>query len=287
MDVDVAVPEEVPPPKPSHGRAGRNLPAAIGVGAALGALVLLTLFLYKPLFIAVVVVAIGIGVWELAQSLRAADLHAPVVPLLAGTVGMIVAAYRRGPEDLVVALLLTVLALVVWRLAEGGPGYLPDVAAGMFVAVYVPFLAGFAALLTAPSDGPRRAAIFVATTVCSDIGGYAAGVFFGKHLMAPSVSPKKTWEGFAGSAITCTVCGIVLVTTLLHGAWWQGACLGLALVCSAVLGDLAQSAIKRDIGIKDMGTLLPGHGGIMERLDSLLPSAPVAYLLLATFVHAH
>jgi phosphatidate cytidylyltransferase len=268
---------------PTHGRAGRNLPVAIAVGVGLGALVLLTLFLYKPAFVAVVVVAIAIGVWELTRSLRAADVHAPVIPLLAGTVGMIVMAYRRGPEDLVVALLLTVLALFVWRLAHGGPGYLPDVAAGAFVAVYVPFLASFAALLTAPSDGSRRATIFVATTVSSDIGGYAAGVLFGKHPMAPTISPKKTWEGFAGSALTCSVVGLVLVMTLLHGAWWQGVCLGLALVCTAVLGDLGQSAIKRDLGIKDMGALLPGHGGIMERLDSLLPSAPVAYLLLATF----
>jgi phosphatidate cytidylyltransferase len=281
MGVDVAVPET---PPPTHGRAGRDLSAAIVVGVGLAALVLLTLFLYKVLFVAVIVAAISIGVWELSRSLRVADLHVPVLPLLAGTVGMIVMAYRRGPEDLVVALLLTVLALVVWRLAEGGPGYLRDVAAGVFVAVYVPFLAGFAALMTAPPDGPRRVTIFIATTACSDIGGYATGVFFGRHLMAPSISPKKTWEGFAGSATACTVGGIVMVTTMLHGVWWQGACLGLALVCSAVVGDLAQSAIKRDLGIKDMGTLLPGHGGIMERLDSLLPSAPVAYLLLATFV---
>ncbi len=271
-------------PPAVHGRAGRNLPAAIGVGAGLGALVLLSLFLYKPVFIGVVVVAICIGVWELSRSLRTADVHVPVVPLLAGTVGMIVMAYHGGAEDLTVALLLTVLALFVWRLAEGGPGYLRDVAASVFVALYVPFLAGFAALMTAPHDGPRRATIFVATTVCSDIGGYAAGVFFGKHPMAPTISPKKTWEGFAGSAVACTAVGIILVTTMLSGAWWQGACLGLALVCSAVLGDLGQSAIKRDLGIKDMGTLLPGHGGIMERLDSLLPSAPVAYLLLAAFI---
>ncbi|MFL6240888.1 MAG: phosphatidate cytidylyltransferase [Actinomycetes bacterium] len=280
MSVDTAVPETERTP----GRAGRNLPAAIGVGVGLAALVLLSLFFYKPAFIAVEVIAIAIGVWELSRSLGVKDLHVSLIPLLAGTVGMIVLAYQRGPEDLVVALLLTVLALVVWRLADGGPGYLPDVAVGAFVAVYVPFLAGFAALMTAPSDGARRTTIFIATTACSDIGGYAAGVLFGKHPMAPSISPKKTWEGFAGSAVACTVVGIVLVTTLLHGAWWQGACLGLALVCSAVLGDLTQSAIKRDLGIKDMGTLLPGHGGIMERLDSLLPSAPIAYLLLVTFV---
>jgi phosphatidate cytidylyltransferase len=272
---------------PSHGRAGRNLPVAIAVGVSLGVSVLLSLFLYKPAFVVIGVLAIGLGVWELARSLRIADVRAPVIPLLAGTIGMIVMAYRRGPEDLVVGLLLTVLALFVWRLANGGPGYLRDVSAGVFIAVYAPFLAGFAALLTAPPDGARRTTIFIATVVCSDVGGYAAGVFFGRHPMAPTISPKKTWEGFAGSAVACTVGGIVLVTTLLHGAWWQGACFGLAVVCCAVLGDLGQSAIKRDLGIKDMGTLLPGHGGIMERLDSILPGAPVAYLLLATFVTAH
>ena len=255
----------------AHGRAGRNLPAAIVVGAALGALlVLLTLYADKPVFVGVVVAAIGYGVWEVARSLRVADLRVPIVPLLAGTVGMVVMAYRRGPEDLVVALLLTVLAVVVWRLADGAPGYLNDVAAGAFTAVYVPFLAGFAALLTAPPDGPRRATIFIATVVASDVGGYAAGVLFGKHPMAPTVSPKKSWEGFVGSALACMLCAGVMVPTLLHGAVWQGVVVGAAVTCSATLGDLGESMIKRDLGIKDMGTLLPGHGGIMDRLDSLL-----------------
>jgi phosphatidate cytidylyltransferase len=257
---------------------------AIAVGAGLGALALTSLYAYKPIFVGVVVVAIAIGGWEVARSLRVAGLNVPVVPLLAGTVAMEITAYRNGPEHLVVALLLTVLAILIWRLPDGAEGYLPDVSAGIFTAVYVPFLAGFAALLVAPPDGPRRATIFIATVVASDVGGYAAGVLFGKHPMAPTVSPKKSWEGFVGSALACMVCGAILTTVLLDGKIWQGIVVGLAIVCSATLGDLGESMIKRDLGIKDMGRLLPGHGGVMDRLDSLLATAPVAYLLLVTFV---
>jgi phosphatidate cytidylyltransferase len=140
-------------------------------------------------------------------------------------------------------------------------------------------------LMTVPSDGPRRVTVFIATVVCSDVGGYAAGVLFGKHPMAPSVSPKKSWEGFAGSVTACAVGAAIMFATLFSGThWWEGALFGLAVVCSATLGDLGESMIKRDIGIKDMGHLLPGHGGLMDRLDSLLPTAPVAWLLLTAFV---
>ena len=272
---------------PVHGRAGRNLPAAIGVGATLGGATLLTLYLYKPAFIVLLLATIVCGVWEVVRSLRVGGMQVPLVPLVVGTVAMELLAYRNGPDDLVGAVFATVIVVAIWRLAGGGVGYLADVSAGAFATVYVPLLAGFAALMTAPPDGPRRVTAFIATTVASDIGGYIAGVLFGRHLMAPSVSPKKSWEGFAGSALACTVCGTILVTTLLHGAVWQGVCFGLAVVCSATLGDLGQSLIKRDLGIKDMGTLLPGHGGVMERLDSLLPTAPVAYLLLVAFIPVH
>jgi phosphatidate cytidylyltransferase len=276
-----------PEAPPAHGRAGRNLPAAIGVGIALGAAVLTTLYVYKPAFLVLLIVIITYGAYELARSLRVAGIEAPVVPLLAGAVAMEITAYRRGPEELVVALLLTIVALAVWRLVDGAEGYLSDVAAGGFIAVYVPFLAGFAALLLAPEDGPERLTVAIATVVASDVGGYAAGVFAGRHPMAPSVSPKKSWEGFAGSVVACALVGGILTTTLLDADVWQGVCIGLAIVCSATVGDLGESMIKRDLGIKDMGTLLPGHGGVMDRLDSLLPSAPVAYLLLATFVPTH
>ena len=266
------------------GRAGRNLPVAIGVGLSLGALVLTTLYLFKPAFLAVVVLAILVGLWELVTSLREKNLTAPLIPIAAGAIAILLLAYTDGREAMTVAMVLTVVAVVIWRAAEGAAGMLPDIGAGLLALVYVPFLAGFCALMLAPHDGARRVTAFIATVVASDVGGYALGVLAGKHPMAPTVSPKKSWEGFAGSSIACAVCGSILFVTLLHAQWWQGVLFGLATVCTATLGDLGESMIKRDLGIKDMGKLLPGHGGLMDRLDSLLPTAPVAWLLLAAFV---
>ena len=145
----------------------------------------------------------------------------------------------------------------------------------------VALLAGFAVLLLVPDDGATRVILFIATVVGNDVGGYAAGVLFGKHPMAPTVSPKKSWEGMAGSVLACIVVATPIVTLLLDGPWWGGVAFGAALAVSATLGDLGESLIKRDLGIKDMGNLLPGHGGLMDRMDSLLPSAAVAYLLLS------
>lgn len=276
------------PVLPGHGRAGRNLPVAIGVGLALGAVITVPLFTYKPVFVGVVVAAIALGIREVVRSLRVQGLRAPVVPLLVGGVATDVAAYTGGPEALLVAALLTVLAVFAWRLPDGPAGYLADVAAGGFTAVYVAFLAGFCLLLTAPDDGPLRVTTFIATTVCSDVGGYAAGVLVGRHPMAPRVSPKKSWEGLAGSALACVVAGVVFLQVFYdNGSLLEGVAYGLAIAASATLGDLGESLLKRDLGIKDMGTLLPGHGGIMDRLDSLLPTAPVAWLLLTAFVPPH
>ncbi|HEX4700062.1 MAG TPA: phosphatidate cytidylyltransferase, partial [Actinomycetes bacterium] len=160
-----------------------------------------------------------------------------------------------------------------------------DVTASTFAALYVPFLAGFAALMLRDEDGADRVVVFIALVVLSDVGGYVAGVLFGRHPMAPTVSPKKSWEGFCGSALFCAAGGAATFPTLLDGAAaWQGALVALAVMVTATLGDLGESMIKRDLGIKDMGSLLPGHGGIMDRLDSLLPAAPVAYLLLSWLV---
>ena len=180
--------------------------------------------------------------------------------------------------------MLTVLACLAWRMVDPAEGFLRDVAASAFTATYVPFLAGFACLLAVPDDGPRRVTAFIALVVCSDTGGYVAGVLFGKHPMAPTVSPKKSWEGFCGSLLAAGAGGAVLLATLFDAAPLLGAVFGLAVVCTATLGDLGESMVKRDIGIKDMGSLLPGHGGVMDRLDSLLPTAPVAYVLLAAFL---
>ena len=272
-------------PATAPGRAGRNLPAAIAVGLSLGAAILGSV--YSPArwtFIVIVLAAILLGTSEVVRALRTLGAQPPLVPLLVGAAAMVVVGYRNGPEDLFLAFVLTVLGVLVWRLADPIEGVLRDVTAAVFTAAYVPFLAGFAALMTAPPDGPRRITAFIATVVCSDVGGYAAGVLFGKHPMAPTVSPKKSWEGFAGSLLACAVAGGIFFVTLFDVPWWQGVIYGLCVVLSATLGDLGESMIKRDIGIKDMGHLLPGHGGIMDRLDSLLPTAPIAWLLLIGFV---
>jgi phosphatidate cytidylyltransferase len=277
--------ETLPDAAPKAGRAGRNLPVAIGVGLSLGALIVVPLYSpYRWAFIGVVAVAMAVGTYEIVQALRQLGAQPPLVPLVAGGVAMVALAYQQGSESLFVALVLTVLACIVWRLADPAEGYLRDTAAATFTAVYVPFLISFAALLTIPPDGPRRVTAFIATVVCSDVGGYAAGVLFGRHPMAPSVSPKKSWEGFAGSVVACAVAGALFFHFLFHHSPALGALFGLALVATATLGDLGESMVKRDIGIKDMGNLLPGHGGLMDRLDSLLPSAPVAFLLLSLFL---
>jgi phosphatidate cytidylyltransferase len=229
-------------------------------------------------------IAVAIGVFEMVTAIGTVDTRPPLVPLLAGVLAMQAAAWFHGPDGLVGALLLTVLGVTIWRLADGAAGYLRDVAAANLVALYIPFLAGFATLLVHPDDGAARIILFILTVVCSDTGGYAVGALFGKHPMAPTVSPKKSWEGFAGSLLAGGVEGVLMMVFCFHQQWWQGALFGVAIVVTATLGDLGESMIKRDLGLKDMGKLLPGHGGIMDRLDSLLPCAPVAYLLLAAFL---
>jgi phosphatidate cytidylyltransferase len=266
------------------GRAGRDMVAAIGVGAGLGAVILVSLLLYRPAFLLVVGAAVLIGIVELTRALETGAARAPLVPVVVGAVAMLGLAWTRGTSGLVVAFLLTVLAVLLWRLADGPEDYLRDASAGVLVALYVPLLAGFAVLLLVPDDGATRVLVFIATVVGNDVGGFAAGVLFGKHPMAPSVSPKKSWEGMAGSILACVLVATPIVTLALDGPWWGGVLFGAALAVSATAGDLGESVIKRDLGIKDMGNLLPGHGGIMDRLDSLLPSAAVAYLLLAWIV---
>ncbi len=276
-------PVRAAPPAQGRGRAGRNLPAALGVGLGLGAVVLTTLYTYRLGFVAVLVVVIGIAIWELVRAASRVEARPPLVPLLVGGLSMDALAWYRGAEALAVAFLLTALACLVWRLADGAVGYLADTSTAIFIALYVPFLAGFAVLLTVPDDGARRVVTFIATVVCSDVGGYVAGVFLGRHPMAPTVSPRKSWEGFGGSVLACVSAGAIFLPVWFAAPAWQGAVYGLAIAVTATLGDLGESMIKRDLGIKDMGSILPGHGGVMDRLDSLLPAAAVAYLLLTAF----
>jgi phosphatidate cytidylyltransferase len=277
-------PKQAEEPK---GRTGRNLPAAIGVGVGLGGLVVLTLLTVKATFLLYIGAALAISLAELTSALAKRDIHIPFIPVAAGGAAVITCTYWLGSREALAALGLTVIAIFAWRLPGGATGYVKDTTAGVFAAAYLPFLGSFAAAMLVPADGPRRVLTFIIVTICSDIGGYFAGITAGRHKMAPLISPKKTWEGFAGSAVACLAAGALCVTYLLHGHAWQGVLIGAAVVLAATLGDLVESMIKRDLDIKDMGTLLPGHGGILERLDSLLVAAPVVWLLLYLFIPAH
>jgi phosphatidate cytidylyltransferase len=255
------------------------------VGLGLGAAIVVPLFLFPPAFLAVVVAAITIGTWEMARAVRRIGANPPMEPLIAGGVLTVGLAWWAGPDALSLGLLVTVLACMVWRLADGPAGYQRDLTATALIAVYVPFLGGFAALLAAaPGDGAWRVLVTLVAVVLSDTGGYAAGVSFGRHPMAPTISPKKSWEGFAGSVTAAAAGSALLIWLLFDVAPWWGALFGLAVSVAAVLGDLGESMIKRDLGVKDMSNLLPGHGGLMDRLDSILFAVPTAYLLLAIFV---
>ncbi|MFE5869328.1 phosphatidate cytidylyltransferase [Streptomyces roseifaciens] len=280
------VPASPESPKAGKKSAGRDLRAAIGVGVGLGAVILASLFIYKPVFLGVIVIAVVVGLWELTSRLAERKaIRAPLVPLAVGGAAMVIAGYASGAEGAWVAVAFTALAVLVWRMTESPDDYLKDVTAGIFAAFYVPFLATFVALMLAAGDGAWRVLTFLILTVVSDTGAYAVGWKFGKRKLAPRISPGKTREGLLGAVAFAMVAGALCMQFLIDGGvWWEGLLLGLAVAVSATLGDLGESMIKRDLGIKDMGALLPGHGGIMDRLDSLLPTAPVVWLLMVVFV---
>jgi phosphatidate cytidylyltransferase len=274
---------EVDEPAEPTSRAGRNLPAAIGVGVGLGAVIVISLFTYRPSFAVLVGLAVLYGCYELSRALRTADIRIALLPILVGGGAALVATWERGPSGLVLAVLVTFVGVLAWRIGDGAEGYARDIGASALTLLYLPTLGAFAILLAHPGDGAARVIAFVATVVCSDTGGYASGVLFGKHPLAPIVSKGKTWEGFGGSVLACSASGVLFMTLVFHEAWWKGLLFGLAIVVTATVGDLGESMIKRDLGIKDMSHLLPGHGGLMDRLDSLLPCAAVAYLVLSGF----
>ncbi len=261
-------------------RAGRNVPVAVAVAVALIGLVIASLVFYKDLFLVVVSAAILVALWELGRALASRGTWLPSAPVAVGALAMICGSYYGGPDVLIVIFAGTVLTSVLWRMPRGQEGFVRDVTATIFCLVYIPFLASFVALLLAPDDGIQRVVTFFAVTIASDTGGYAAGVLLGRRPMAPTISPKKTWEGFAGSVVASMGAGVACVVYLFDGQWWVGLVLGAVAAVAATLGDLAESLIKRDLGVKDMSNLLPGHGGLMDRLDSLLATVSVVWLVL-------
>ena len=270
-------------------RAGRDLPAALAVGFTLGISIILILLFLPKLWYVVVAVAFAIATWEVAKRLRDGGYDVALWPLLIGGQAIIWSSWPWHTTGVLVAFVGTVLVLMVWMLLAQGinhapENYLRNLAASVFVLAWLPLLASFGAQMVVQDHGAARVATLMVVVVCSDVGGYAAGVLFGKHPMAPAISPKKSWEGMVGSLLVGTAGAIGCTVFLLDGPWWIGAILGPVLVICATLGDLVESQVKRDLGIKDMGTLLPGHGGIMDRLDSLLPSAFIVWAVLTALL---
>jgi len=272
-------------------RTGRNLLGAIAIGLLLGGGFFFSLILDKALFMLVAAVLLGVSAFELAGALRTAGRVVSRVPAVIGALGIIPAAFFGGPAGQLAGLAGALVLVCVWRVvACVYPRYrvparelLADLTASVLVQVYVGFLGSFAVLLTSRDGGQWWTLAFVIVVICVDIGAYASGLMFGKHPMAPVISPKKTWEGFAGAAAASVIAGVLLAVLMLGEPWWFGVVFGLALLGTATMGDLIESLIKRDIGIKDMSSWLPGHGGFLDRLDSILPSAALAYALFVIF----
>jgi phosphatidate cytidylyltransferase len=272
------------PPKKAS-RAGRDLPAAIAVGVLLGGIAIAVLFFAPIGWLPVLAVAMPIATHEVVRRLRDTGYALPTIPLLVGGQAMIWLTWPFGPAGLLGAYGGTIVVCMVWRLVRQGLGeqpvnYLRDISATVLLATWVPLFASFSALLIFQDHGGFRTFTVIVTVVFADIGGYVAGVLFGKHLMAPAISPKKSWEGLGGSMLFGITAAVLSVTFLLDKPAWVGVPLGLMLVVTGVLGDLVESQVKRDLGIKDMGTLLPGHGGLMDRIDAMLPSAVAGWIVL-------
>jgi phosphatidate cytidylyltransferase len=234
-----------------------------------------------------------LGSVELYQAFRRQDMNAAIVPIVVGAIAIATGSYLAGKQNPVVfsttsvllaSLALTVVAALIWRMPRGAPGFVKDAAASLAIIAYVPLLGSFAALMLAGDKGAARVVTFLLIVVMNDTGGYVAGVLFGKHQMAPRISPKKSWEGFAGSVVFGSISGVCMAVYGLKVPFWVGILLGVTLVAVGTCGDLIESMIKRDLGIKDMSSFLPGHGGVMDRLDSLLFAAPVAWFIMYVLV---
>ncbi|ULN37516.1 phosphatidate cytidylyltransferase [Mycolicibacterium smegmatis] len=272
-------------PQKKQSRAGRDLPAAIGVGVGLGGGVIAILLFAPLVWVGVVAAAMAVATHEVVRRLRTGGFSIPVLPLLIGGQAMVWLTLPFGPAGALGGFGGTVVLCLIWRLLSGGlsaapDNYLRDVSVTVFLAAWIPLFGAFGALLIYPDDGAGRVFCLMLGVVASDVGGYTAGVLFGKHPMVPAISPKKSWEGLAGSLVLGIVVSVLAVTFLLDKPAWVGVPLGIMLVLTGTLGDLVESQVKRDLGIKDMGTLLPGHGGLMDRIDSVLPSAVATWIVL-------
>ncbi|CAB4658987.1 unannotated protein [freshwater metagenome] len=261
-------------------KAGRKLIPSIGVSLSLVTIVWASLAFRREVFVVLVVVAVILGIREIVRAFSLVKTFISEPALVIASLILVVATWRGGVAGLAVATAMSLPILLVDLLRKGPNGFVKSATATSLVLIYLPFLAGFLLLLARPDDGLSRVMTFVILVSCNDTFGYLVGVLFGKHPLAPTISPKKSWEGFAGSILFTIAGGALSFHYLLHLHWWIGAVLGLMVVFTATSGDLIESAMKRDLSLKDMGSILPGHGGILDRLDSVLLTAPALWLAL-------
>jgi phosphatidate cytidylyltransferase len=274
-----------PPVTRRKRRAGRDLPLAIASGLLLAGLLLGSLILSRPAFVGFLLAVVLLALLELITVLRARATRpaGPVVLAMAGL--LVVGAYLEGPSALSFGLLVTILAGFGWYLVDRGRTEVTrNVAATVFAVVYVPFMAAHLALVVARAEHYVGAVIgYAALVVIYDTAAYATGASLGRHLLARHVSPNKSWEGAAGATVACLLAGALLLP--LWPPWTLASGLVMAAVTCVVapLGDLSESMLKRDLAVKDMGSILPGHGGMLDRIDALLFAAPALYYVLAVF----
>lgn len=272
-------------------RSGRNLLVATLIGIAIGAAVLGSLLFLKWIFLIFAIPVCLLGLFEFSRALQAAGRRVDLVVQVLAGLGILLAGYFVGHWTHWVITFAAVAVLIVWRLiaqmaAHDGRRY-GDVVSDALVAgllpLYVPFLGSLCLVLLRQEQGELWVLTMIAAVVAADTGAYASGLAFGRHPMAPLISPKKTWEGFAGAALAALAVGVLMGIFVLHVPFWVGIIFGLLVLGSATVGDLGESMIKRDLGIKDMSSWLPGHGGVLDRLDSILPSTIPALAMYFLF----
>ena len=261
-------------------KAGRKLGPSIIVSLSLVALIWFALAYRREVFAVVVAVAVLLGIREIVRAFKVRGIYISVVSLAAGAVALTYATWNGGAAGLAIATAIAIPLLLIQLLTKGPEGFVQSATATTFSLLYLPFLGGFLILLAKPSTGLERVMTFVVLVGCNDTFGYIVGVLFGKHPLVPVISPKKSWEGLIGSLVFTVIGGSLAFEYIMEMQWWIGAVVGLMIVFTATCGDLIESAMKRDLHLKDMGTLLPGHGGILDRLDSVLISAPALWLAL-------
>ncbi len=261
-------------------KAGRKLGPSILVSASLVAIVWFALAYQREIFAGLVGVAVLFGIREIVRAFSARDIYISAISLAIGSLGLTYATWNGGASGLAVATAIAIPVLLIQLLSKGPEGFVQSATATVFSLLYLPFLGGFLILLAKPSTGLERVMTFVVLVSCNDTFAYIVGVLFGKHLLAPTISPKKSWEGLIGSLVFTPTGGALAFYFIMDMDWWIGAVVGLMIVFTATCGDLIESAMKRDLQLKDMGSMLPGHGGMLDRLDSVLISAPALWLAL-------